>query len=85
MDEILLKVEIEQKFKNHLIPKLPEIIYGGLLQKEDILTQVMKKEFDVDNFIYYLVKNYSKEVEYLNIYIINQLLKYLRIEVIQND
>lgn len=85
MDEILLKVEIEQKFKNHLIPKLPEIIYGGLLQKEDILTQVMKKEFDVDNFIYYLVKNYSKEVEDLNIYIINQLLKYLRIEVIQND
>ena len=85
MDEILLKVEIEQKFKNHLIPKLPEIIYGGLLQKEDILTQVMKKEFDVDNFIYYLVKNYSKEVEYLNIYIINQLLKYLRIVVIQND
>lgn len=85
MDEILLKVEIEQKFKNHLIPKLPEIIYGGLLQKEDILTQVMKKEFDIDNFIYYLVKNYSKEVEDLNIYIINQLLKYLRIEVIQND
>ena len=85
MDEILLKVEIEQKFKNHLILKLPEIIYGGLLQKENILTQVMKKEFDVDNFIYYLVKNYSKEVEDLNIYIINQLLKYLRIEVIQND
>lgn len=85
MDEILLRVEIQQKFKNHLIPKLPEIIYGGLLQKEETLSKIMKLDIDIDLFIHYLVKNYSKDIVDLNIFIIDQLLKYLKLEDEEND
>ena len=45
------------KFNNLLIPSLPEIIFASLIEDKDKLIKLLNLEFNLNDFINYLIIN----------------------------
>jgi len=83
MDKTILQVQLESKLFNYYLPNLPQIIYGGLVHKEDLLKTILSKNIVIKDFIFYLIDEYEnhQEIEELNSFIINTFLRFLHLEV----
>lgn len=76
MDELILKQDTYLKFKNHLLPELPDIIFNGFIENKLLLERINNTYIDIEEFIHKLICNYKGE-EDINHYIIKMLIKYI--------